>query len=125
MIGQTIRLVRGLKLLRQLSVAVVGCGYWGPNLIRNFYENDQVQLKYICDLVPEKLTKIGRRYPTVVTTQSYSDLINDPDLDAIVVATPVHTHFALAQQALLANKHVLVEKPMCMTAAEASALVAL
>jgi predicted dehydrogenase len=111
--------------VNQLSVGVVGCGYWGPNLIRNFYENDQVQLRYVCDLDPAKLAKIGRRYPIVKTTTKYQDLLDDPTLDAIIVATPVHTHFRLAQQALTAGKHVLVEKPMCMTSVECSALVAL
>lgn len=111
--------------MNQLSVGVVGCGYWGPNLIRNFYENDQVQLRYVCDLYPDKLAKIGRRYPIVKTTTKYQDLLSDPTLDAIVIATPVHTHFRLAQQALSAGKHVLVEKPMCMNSVECSALVAL
>jgi predicted dehydrogenase len=108
-----------------LSVGVVGCGYWGPNLIRNFYENEQVELKYVCDLVPEKLAKIARRYPSVNTTVNYQDLLNDPSLDAVVIATPVRTHFRLAQQALSADKHVLVEKPMCMSSQECETLVAL
>lgn len=111
--------------MKPLAVGVVGCGYWGPNLIRNFYENEQVELKYVCDLLPDKLAKIARRYPTVKTTVNYQDLLNDPELSAIVIATPVRTHFRLAQQALSANKHVLVEKPMCMTSAECEALVAL
>jgi len=111
--------------VNQLKVGVVGCGYWGPNLIRNFYENERVDLRYICDLVPEKLTRMARRYVTARMTVNYQDLLNDPELDAIVIATPVHTHFRLAQQALLANKHVLVEKPMCMSAAECRALVTL
>jgi predicted dehydrogenase len=111
--------------VRQLSVGVVGCGYWGPNLIRNFYENERVDLKYVCDLVPEKLAKLERRYPTVKTTVNYQDLLSDPELDAIVIATPVRTHFRLAQQALSANKHVLVEKPMCGSSAECAQLVAL
>lgn len=111
--------------MNQLSVGVVGCGYWGPNLIRNFYENERVELRYVCDLVPDKLAKIDRRYPTVKTTVNYQDLLNDPSLDAIVIATPVRTHFRLAQQALEAGKHVLVEKPMCMTSAECETLVAL
>ena len=111
--------------MRQLTVGVVGCGYWGPNLIRNFYENDRVELRYVCDLVPEKLAKFARRYPTVKTTVNYQDLLNDPGLDAVIIATPVHTHFRLAQQAISAGKHVLVEKPMCMTSQECQALVSL
>lgn len=111
--------------MRQLTVGVVGCGYWGPNLIRNFYENERAELRYVCDLVPEKLAKFARRYPTVNTTVNYEDLLNDPGLDAVVIATPVHTHFRLSQQALSAGKHVLVEKPMCMTSQECQALVSL
>lgn len=111
--------------MNQLSVGVVGCGYWGPNLIRNFYENERVELRYVCDLLPEKLKGISRRYPTVNTTTNYQELLNDPELQAIVIATPVRTHFRLAQQALESGKHVLVEKPMCMSSSECEALVAL
>lgn len=111
--------------MNQLSVGVVGCGYWGPNLIRNFYENDRVELSYVCDLQAEKVARITRRYATVKATVNYRDLLDDPALDAIVIATPVHTHFRLAQQALGADKHVLVEKPMCMSSAECQALIAL
>lgn len=111
--------------MSKVRVGVVGCGYWGPNLIRNFYEDANVELVYVCDLVQDKVAKIGRRYPTVTATTNYSDLLNDPNLDAIVVATPVHTHYPLAKQALMANKHVLVEKPMCMTSKECSDLIAL
>lgn len=111
--------------MSKVRVGVVGCGYWGPNLIRNFYEDANVELVYVCDLVQDKVAKIGRRYPTVTATTSYNDLLNDPNLDAIVVATPVHTHYPLAKQALMANKHVLVEKPMCMTSKECSDLIAL
>ncbi len=109
--------------MKQLTVGVVGAGYWGPNLIRNFYENEQVELKYVCDLLPDKLAGIARRYPTVKTTTNYQDMLDDPALDAIVIATPVRTHFRLAQQALSANKHVLVEKPMCMSSGECQVLV--
>lgn len=108
-----------------VNVGVVGCGYWGPNLIRNFFENRDVRLKYVCDLVPEKLEKIGQRYPTVKLTDKFTDMINDSEVDAIVIATPVHTHFPLAKQALEAGKHVLVEKPMCETSKECHDLVAL
>ncbi len=111
--------------MNKLSVGVVGCGYWGPNLIRNFYENDNIEVRYVCDTDPGKLGKIDRRYPTVKTTVNYQDLLADPTLDAVVIATPVRAHFPLAQQALAANKHVVVEKPMCMSSAECEALVAL
>ncbi|MBK8190897.1 MAG: Gfo/Idh/MocA family oxidoreductase [Vampirovibrionales bacterium] len=108
-----------------LSVAVVGCGYWGPNLVRNFAEHPRVDLRAICDQSPERMTRLARRYPTARAVTDYAELLNDPTLDAIAIATPVHTHYALASQALQAGKHVLVEKPMCMTAAECLALIAL
>ncbi len=108
-----------------LSVGVVGCGYWGPNLIRNFFEHESVELRYVCDLFPEKLAKIGRRYPTVRLTTQYHELLDDPGLAAIVIATPVNSHYLLAKQALSAGKHVLVEKPMCSTSAECLELVAM
>jgi len=81
--------------VNQLKVGVVGCGYWGPNLIRNFYENERVELRYICDLIPEKLTRMARRYVTTRTTVNYQDLLNDPELDAIVIATRCTRIFAL------------------------------
>lgn len=107
-----------------IKVGLVGCGYWGPGLARNFYENDLVELKYVCDLQQEKLGKLKKRYPTVIATTNYSDLLNDPELDAIAVATPVDSHYKLAKAALEAGKHVLVEKPMCTTSAECLDLVA-
>ncbi len=108
-----------------LNVAVVGCGYWGPNLIRNFFENDRVELKAICDRIPERMEKLGKRYPTVRLTTEYSEILASDDIDAVVIATPVHTHHPLAKEALLAGKHVLVEKPMCMTSAECLDLIAI
>lgn len=111
--------------MRRFSLGVVGCGYWGPNLVRNFYENDSCEVRYVCDVSPEKLVKVGRRYPTVKTTTNYQDLVDDPTLDAVVIATPVRAHYPLAKLALSANKHVLVEKPMCMSSTECEDLVAL
>ena len=109
----------------RLGVAVVGAGYWGPNLIRNFYENNRVKLQMVCDLDDQKLAKIQSRYPTVTTTTDYQDLIASDSVEAIVIATPVHTHYPLAKQALESGKHVLVEKPMCMNTQECLELVAL
>ncbi len=113
------------KNARLVRVAVVGAGYWGPNLIRNFYENDNVELVAVCDLDANRLAKIGKRYPNVRLTTDYSDLLLDSALDAIVIATPVHTHYLLAKQALRAGKHVLVEKPMAMNSTECMELIAL
>lgn len=110
---------------RQVGIAVVGAGYWGPNLIRNFYENDSTELKAVCDLDPKKLAKIGKRYPSAALVTDYNDLLANPEVEAVAIATPVHTHYPLAKKALEAGKHVLVEKPMAMTSAECMELIAI
>jgi predicted dehydrogenase len=103
------------------SVGVVGLNYWGPNLVRNF--DSLAELTWVCDLDPAHLQPIAARYPNARATESYDDLLADDALDAIVIATPVPTHFALAKQALEAGKHVFVEKPPAMHAAEMDELV--
>jgi predicted dehydrogenase len=105
------------------QVGVVGLNYWGPNLVRNF--NDLAKLTWLCDLDAKQLAQIGSRYPDARTTTSFDDLLADDELDAVVIATPVPTHYALARQALEAGKHVFVEKPPAMRAAEMDELVAL
>ena len=111
--------------MKSTRVAVIGCGYWGPNLLRNFVENEAVELHWICDTDQERLTLMGRRYPSAQTTTDYQKLLTDPALDAVAVVTPVATHFQLAKKALLAGKHVLVEKPLTSTAREAEELIEL
>src|SRR2546430_17715385 len=108
-----------------IRVGVIGCGYWGPNLLRNFAENDGAELRWICDVDNARLAAMARRYPAARTTTDYLDLISDKELGAITVVTPVATHFAIASAALRAGKHVLVEKPLTATAAEAEELIAL
>ena len=108
---------------RKATVGVAGLNYWGPNLVRNFEE--LARLTWLCDLDEELRTRLGARYPVARTTALYQDLLDDPDLDAVVIATPVPTHFALAKQALEAGKHVFVEKPPAVRAAEMDELVAL
>jgi predicted dehydrogenase len=102
---------------------VVGYGYWGPNLVRNFAEAPGSRVVAVSDLNAQRLTEIATRYPTIKTTTAYADLLADPDVEAIVVATPVGTHFRLAMAALEAGKHVLVEKPIAASAAEAEQLL--
>jgi predicted dehydrogenase len=105
------------------TVGVVGLNYWGPNLVRNF--NDIADLTWLCDLDEGQLQTIGARYPSARTTSSFDELLADDTLDAIVIATPVPTHYALAKQALEAGKHVFVEKPPAMRAVEMDELVSL
>jgi predicted dehydrogenase len=104
-------------------VAVAGLGHWGPNLARNF--DDLAELTWICDGSAEQLTPFRRRFPQARATERFEDMLGDETLQAVVIATPVPTHYELAKQALEAGKHVLVEKPPAMRAAEMDELVEL
>lgn len=95
-----------------LKVGVIGCGYWGPNLIRNFINLDEAYVKTCADLLQERLDHMKSLYPTVETTRDYRDIIEDEEIDAVVIATPVSTHYQLATEALEAGKHVFCEKPL-------------
>jgi len=106
-----------------IGIGVIGYGYWGPNLVRNFYETPDCEVVAVSDLREKQLARVRSRYPTIGTTTDYRDLLNNPRIDAVVVATPVHTHFDLAMQALRAGKNVLVEKPMTMDVDQAQRLV--
>lgn len=107
----------------KLNVAVVGMGYWGRNLVRVFNELDV--LHTICDSDPERETSITEQYPGVYFSTNYDTVLNDEDVDAVVLATPAVTHHRMTRQALSAGKHVLVEKPLAMSASEGEELVAL
>jgi predicted dehydrogenase len=104
------------------TVGVIGCGYWGPNLLRNFAENEAAELRWICDADESRLAAMARRYPAAQTTTDYQRLLADPKLDALAVVTPVATHFQIAKAALGAGKHLLVEKPLTATEQEAEEL---
>ena len=106
----------------RLCVAIVGFGYWGPNLVRNFTENDRTAVTTICDSSKERLDLAARRYPEVSRTSEFDVVCANPNVDLVVIATPITTHFELAKQAMLAGKDVFVEKPLCTTAAEAAEL---
>ncbi|HZB85537.1 MAG TPA: Gfo/Idh/MocA family oxidoreductase [Gaiellaceae bacterium] len=101
-----------------LRVGVVGLGYWGPNLVRNLHEVEEAHLAWVCDLRPELLAGVRRRYPAIQATTSYEHMLSDPTLDAVAIATPVSSHFKLAADALRAGKHVFVEKPLAASSAE-------
>lgn len=106
-----------------LGVALVGYGYWGPNLLRNYLELPDASVEWVCDLREEALAKVRSRYPAVPVTSDYGQVLADPAVRAVVIATPITTHFPLAQAALEAGKHVFVEKPMTADTAQGSALV--
>jgi predicted dehydrogenase len=106
-----------------IGIAVVGYGYWGPNLVRNFADAPGVQLVTVCDLQVERLASVKNRYPSVTITGNFDDVLRDPRVDAVAIATPVSSHFKLAMSALMAGKHVFVEKPMAASVEEARRLV--
>jgi len=106
-----------------VRIGVIGYGYWGPNLVRNFFEAPNCQVLSVCDILADRLVKVRERYPAIKTTTNHEELFSDPNIDAIVISTPVHCHFDLALKALHADKHVLVEKPMTSTAAQAQILI--
>lgn len=105
------------------NIAIIGCGYWGPNLIRNFRSLNDVQVKYICDCNAERLSHLARLYPEVKATGDFADIISDSDIDMVAIATPVHTHALLAMRSLRAGKHVFVEKPLASSVAECATLI--
>ena len=108
-----------------MTVALVGYGYWGPNLLRNYMELPDVTIKWVCDRSAERLAKAKLRCPSAIATEDFDEALRDPDVDAVIIATPISTHFALAEKALFAGKHVFVEKPLAASVVEAEALVAL
>src|SRR3954453_8810671 len=110
--------------MNDVSIGIVGLGYWGPNLARNFAALPGTRLAWLCDGRPEMLARHGASHPDARTTTDLGDLLDDPRLDAVVLATPVPTHAELAVQVLDAGKHCFVEKPMAQSAADAEAVVA-
>jgi predicted dehydrogenase len=105
------------------TIGVVGLGYWGPNLARNF--DELADLRWLCDVSDELRERFAARYPQARATASFEEMLADPELDAVAVATPVPTHYPLARQALLAGKHVFVEKPPALRGEEMEELTAL
>jgi predicted dehydrogenase len=106
-----------------INIGVIGYGYWGPNLVRNFAELDGAKMAAVADLDIQKLEIVKRRFPGARVTTRYQELLEDPSIDAIAIATPVNTHFQLGMAALEAGKHVWLEKPMAETAEQAAELV--
>jgi predicted dehydrogenase len=106
-----------------VKIGVIGYGYWGPNLVRNFAELSGASVAGVSDLDEKKLETVRRRYPGVKTTKDYHELLADPGIDAIAIATPVRAHFEVALAALKAGKHVWLEKPMTETSVQAQQLI--
>lgn len=108
-----------------IRIGVVGCGYWGPNLIRNFITYPNTDLIWACDLDAKRMGEILSPYPGVRQTTEYQEMLADDSIDAVAIATPVHTHFPIAKDCLESGKHVLIEKPLASSVPEGEALVAL
>ena len=106
-----------------INVGLIGFGYWGPNLVRNFASADNCQVKMVADFRIDRIANISRLYPGIEITADPLDIINNKDIDAIIIATPVFTHFDLAEAALKNGKHVLVEKPMTSSTKQAETLL--
>ena len=108
-----------------LNIAVIGCGYWGPNLVRNFESLSDCKVKWFCDLDTDRLAYMKRLYHHAETTDKFEDVVKNDDIDAVVIATPVRFHFEMAKSTLLAGKHTFIEKPMARSTQECEELIAL
>jgi len=106
-----------------IRAAVIGVGYWGPNIVRNFMMEPNIDLKYCADLNQERLMYIKKIYPTIETTLNYEEIVLKSDVDLVAICTPVYTHYEIAKKALEAGKHVFIEKPMTSTTNQAIELV--
>ena len=106
-----------------IKAGVIGYGYWGPNLVRNFMAAPGSAVTRVCDLREERLAPLNKVYPGIKTCGNAMDLINDSQIDAVVIATPVSSHYDLALAALQAGKHVLVEKPLAAKSDQAKRLI--
>ena len=106
-----------------MNVAIIGYGYWGPNLVRNFSAVNNCTLKFVSDFREERLALVTKAYPNVKVTTNPDDILLSPEVDAVVIATPVFAHYTLAKKALENGKHVLIEKPMTATVKEAEELI--
>jgi predicted dehydrogenase len=107
-----------------ITVGVIGYGYWGPNLVRNFVETSGARVAWVSDVRPERLALAAARYPAVRVSTDYRDMLHDPAVDAVAVATPVSSHFDIGLAAITAGKHVLLEKPIASSSQEATRLIA-
>lgn len=108
-----------------IGIAIAGYGYWGPNLARNFAETEGASLAMVCDADTRRLALAQKRFPALACATDFDEALRNPDVNAVAIATPVHTHYELAKRAIKAGKHVLVEKPLTSRVDQAEELVAL
>lgn len=110
-------------MAKSIRIGVVGCGYWGPNLVRNFRTLPDCNLKVMCDINEERLKHLTSLYPDVEALTDFQRVVNRPDLDAIVIATAVRFHYSMAKASLLAGKHTMIEKPMAASSGQCEELI--
>lgn len=108
-----------------LHVGIIGLGYWGPNYVRNFFRNTNTKVSWLCDLSDHALKEIRRTYPSIQITKNYKQILQDKKIDCIAIATPPNSHYMIAKDSLLSNKHVLIAKPLATNAAHAKELLAI
>lgn len=111
--------------MKKVTTAIVGLGYWGPNLLRNFAAQEFCTMRWGCDFSDKNLAKMRAHYPALHYTKEYQEVLNDAEVELVLIATPTSSHFPLAKQALEAGKHVFIEKPMTGTSKEAEQLLAI
>jgi len=114
-----------MKRTKQVNIGVVGCGYWGPNLIRNFRSLSGCHVKLACDVDPKRLLHLKQLYPEIKAISDFEELVKDPEIHGICIATPVWSHFELAKKSLEAGKHTFVEKPLASNVSQCKELVEL
>lgn len=105
------------------NLGIIGCGYWGPNLIRNFSQIEGCKIVYCCDLNKDRLSHIKKKYPSVKIIQNYNDILKDESIDAVAIVTSPSSHFKIAKDILLSKKHVLIEKPITLNSNDAKELI--
>lgn len=106
-----------------MKIAIIGYGYWGPNLVRNFNNAANCEVACVFDLSEKQLSRAGKVFPNIKLVSNYDDILKDKSIDAVAIATPVFTHFKLAKEAMMHDKHVLLEKPMTASVLEANELI--
>lgn len=111
--------------MKKINLGIIGCGHWGPNYVRNFSQINDVSVKYACDIHEGRLKLIKSHHPEIITTFNYQEILDDKTIDAVVIATNASSHYTLAKDSLLSNKHVLVEKPFVLEIQEGWRLVEL
>ncbi len=106
-----------------IRMGVVGYGYWGPNIVRNFHSQEKVKVVAVSDKNPKALSRVSKAYPEIRLTQNARDILSATDIDAVAIVTPVSTHYDLAREALMHGKHIFIEKPFTASTAQAKDLV--